>query len=417
MLDNQVNHSPSTSNRLFYGYIVALAAFILMVVFGGTRFAFGVFFKPVISEFGWTRAMISGAFSISWITQGLFGTLWGAATDRIGPRVVMTFCGLFMSLGYLLMSQIKDLWHLYLFYGVIIGIGSSIYVPLVSTVARWFKARRGTMTGIVVAGAGVGQLMAPPVADWLISSYNWRMAYLILGGMALVVMILAAQFLKRDPIQLEQVFCGENDRVRVGDQSQSKELTTKEALHGKLFWMLLSVFLCPAFCAWSISVHIVPYSTDLGISAASAAFILALIGGLAIVGRVFWGIVGDRIGIDKTVVIGLFLMVAALCLLLSAKDTWMLYPFASLMGFAWAVAVLMSPLTAGIFGLAAHGAIMGLVNFGYNIGAAAGPFISGYIFDISGSYQNAFLIDTMVSVLGLVLMILLTLEINKRREA
>jgi MFS family permease len=182
-----------------------------MVLTWGIFSTFGVFFKPVLTEFGWTRAATSGAFSLSWIIQGLLAIVMGRVNDRLGPRIVITVCGSILGLGYLLMSQISTLWQLYLFYAVLVAIGmSGTFVPLTSTVARWFVERRGMMTGIVVAGTGIGGLIAPPVANWLISIYDWCVAYIILGSIALVVVVLVAQLLRRDPTQVGQMPYGEN---------------------------------------------------------------------------------------------------------------------------------------------------------------------------------------------------------------
>ncbi len=139
-------------SKFFYGYIVAITAFFIMVLIWGTYYSFGIFFKPVSTEFGWTRAMTSGAFSLSMIMYGLLGIVMGGLNDRLGPRLVMTFCGFFLGLGYLLMSQTNTIWQLYLFYGGIIGIGmGGSWVPLTSTIARWFVKRRSMVTGIVAS--------------------------------------------------------------------------------------------------------------------------------------------------------------------------------------------------------------------------------------------------------------------------
>jgi len=184
----------------FYGYIVVVAAFLIVTIMWGAAYSFGVFFKPLLEEFGWTRAMTSGAFSLSLILTGLLSVVAGKMTDRFGPQIVMTVCGLFLGSGYLLVSQVSAIWQLYLFYGVIMGAGmGGSFVPLASTVARWFVKKRGMMTGIAASGIGMGILIMPPLANWLISSYGWRTSYMVVGVTALVLIIVAAQFLKRDP--------------------------------------------------------------------------------------------------------------------------------------------------------------------------------------------------------------------------
>ena len=161
MSNQEDRQSSSAKPKLFYGYIVVVVAFFVMAVMWGTYNAFGVFFNPVLAEFGWTRAMTSGAFSLSLLVSGLSAILMGRLTDRIGPRWVVTLCGFLMGLGYLLISQVTAVWQLYLFYGVIIGIAmGGSWVPLMSTVARWFSARRSLMTGICLVGLGIGGSLA-----------------------------------------------------------------------------------------------------------------------------------------------------------------------------------------------------------------------------------------------------------------
>jgi sugar phosphate permease len=194
MAHKQVQSSIDTAQRgFFYGSIVIVASFCIFVVMYGTRFVFGIFFKPMLTEFGWTRALISGALSLSMVVQGLLAIVMGGLNDRLGPRIVLTLCGFLLGLGCLLMSQISTLWQIYLFYGLIIGVGmSGVLVPLLSTIARWFIKKRNIMTGIALTGIGLGSLIAPPVAHWLISVYDWRVSYSILGCLVLAVGVLAA---------------------------------------------------------------------------------------------------------------------------------------------------------------------------------------------------------------------------------
>jgi len=129
--------------NFFYGYIVVAASFFIIAIMWGTMYTFGVFFKPLLAELGGTRAVTSGAYSLCYLLSGFFGMIAGSLTDRFGPRLVITGCGLFLGLGYLLMSQASAIWQLYLFFGVIVGAGmGGSFVPLVSTLSRWFIKRR-----------------------------------------------------------------------------------------------------------------------------------------------------------------------------------------------------------------------------------------------------------------------------------
>lgn len=404
-MHQRVSQSPSGAKpRLFYGYAVVVATFFLMVLMWGIISTFGVFFKPMLTDLGWTRAVTSGAFAVFWIIQGLLAIAVGMVNDRLGPRIVVTVCGFILGLGYLLMSQTSALWQLYLFYGVMIATGmSGAFVPLVSTVTRWFVKRRSMMTGIVVAGVGVGQLIAPPLANWLISVYDWRISYIILGGIALVAVILFAQLLRRDPAQMGLMPYGES-KEETGLEGGTKAFSLQEAAHMRQLWLVLSMYFCLGFAMFTILVHIAPHVTDLGFSAATAANILAAAGGGGVIGRLMLGGAADRIGNRQVFILGFVLMAAALFWLIPAAETWALYLLAAIIGFATGGCVMSeSPLVAELFGLRSHGLILGVASFGYCMGSAAGPFLAGYIFDVTGSYNVAFLLCAAVSVVGVIL--------------
>lgn len=212
MTEPETDRLHTAQMKFFYGYVVVAASFIIMTVTHGTHFAFGVFFTPLMVEFGWTRTMVSGAFSLSMAMFGVLGIMMGGLNDRFGPRLVISVCGFLFSAAFMLMSQISTLWHLYLIYGVLVAVGrSASRVPLTSTVARWFKRRRTLMTGIVLSGLGAGGLIAPIIANWLISLYQWRIAYLALGVAIMIISIVAAQFLKSDPSKVGQKPYGESE--------------------------------------------------------------------------------------------------------------------------------------------------------------------------------------------------------------
>ncbi len=390
--------------KFFYGYIIVVAAFFAEVLTLGTLNTFGVFFIPLSTEFDWTRATVSGASSLLYFLIGLAGIFTGRLNDRFGPRLVLTLCGLFLGLGYLLMSQISTIWHFYLFYGVIIALGmSSSEVPLLSTIARWFVKRRGMMSGIIKAGAGVGTLVMPLVAYWLIATYEWRTSYIVIGLIALVFLISAAQFLKRDPSQMGLLPDG--NRV----EGKSPQLTTsgfslQQAIHTRQFWLLGAMFFLFLFCTQTIMVHIYPHAVDLGMSSAVATSILATIGGASIAGRFLMGIAGDRIGNRLAIIIDLIILAVAFFWLQLAREAWMLYTFTALYGFAHGgLFTLISPMIAELFGLRSHGVIFGIVMFSGTTGGAIGPVLAGYIFDITGSYQLDFIILASASIMAILL--------------
>jgi MFS family permease len=386
-----------------------MAAFFVVFFMMGTFSTFGIFFKPMLTEFAWTRAETSLALLLAWVVAGLLGIVVGRVNDKFGPRIVVTVCGFIFGLGYLLMSQVSTLWQLYLFYTVLIAAGiSGTFVPLSSTIARWFVKRRTLMTGIILSGMAIGVLVAAPVANWLISLYDWRVSYIILGSIALVVVVLLAQFLKRDPAQVGQMPYGENTE-ETGLKWNNEVFTLKKAAASRPFWLISGMFFCLGFCFSTIQAHIAPHATDLGFSTASGANILATTGGVGVIGRVLLGIAGDRIGNKYIFTIGFALMAAALFWLVPAREELILYLFAAIFGFASGGCVIsQSPVVAEIFGLSSHGLILGVVSLGFAIGSAVGPFIAGDIFDVNNSYQLAFLACAVISVIGLILSALVT---------
>lgn len=393
----------------FYGYVIVMSASLIMIITWGTYFAFGIFFKPVLIEFGWTRAMTAGAFSLSLIMFGLLGIVMGGLTDRFGPRTVLTFCGAMVGIGYLLMSQISTVWQLYLFYGVLLGVGmGGAWVPLLSTVARWFEKRRSMMTGIVTAGYGIGILIGPAAANWLISTYNWRTSYIMIGSIVLAVVVIAAQFLRRDPSSIGQVPYGEKEGEEHRSKVETEGFSLKGAVFTRQFWFLLAIITCFGYCLFTITVHVVPYATDLGISSINAVNTLAILGGLTIVGNIIAGSAGDRIGNRRVLIICFILMMGAVFWLVRATEVWMFFLFAGIFGFAHGGFVTSeSPIIAQLFGLRAHGLIFGVLGIGFTIGAAVGPLLTGYMFDVNGDYRLAFLVCASIGIIGLILTLLL----------
>jgi MFS family permease len=407
-----VNLPPEGGSRLFYGYFVVGASLLIMSIMWGGYYAFGVFFIPVLNEFGWTKAMTSGAFSLASMMNGLLTVAAGRFTDKFGSRMVMTVCGLFLGLGFMLMSQIDNVFHLYLFYGIFVGAGmSGSFIPLTSTVARWFLKRRGLMTGIVAAGTGIGALMGPPMASRLIPIYGWRMSYAILGGITLLAVVLSAQLIKKDPRQAGQVPYGENQKEEGGANLRAGGFSLREAIHAPQFWIFSTTGFCYGYCVFAIMVHITPYAIESGISAVRAANVLATIGGLTIFGKVLLGRVGDIVGSRRTLILGFILMSIALIWLAPAKTAWLLFLIAGIFGFAYGgIAVSHSPLVAELFGLRSHGLIFGVFAISVSCGGAVGPLLTGYLFDVTKSYRMAFLLCAVIGLAGILFGALLRTE-------
>jgi len=394
-------------SKYFRGYSITGACFIIQAVGIGTLISYGVFINPLAEEFGWSRAIISGAASLSAILTGLLAIVVGRLNDRIGPRIMMTVNGFFFGLNYLLMSRMNEIWQLYLIYGVVLSIGlSAIDVIPLTTVARWFVKKRGFMTGIVKVGTGTGQLIIPFTASILITHYGWRNAYTIIGVTVLILLILVAQLLKRDPSQIGLAPGWETEGEADEPNHDDSGLYLGEALRTRQFWTLCAVNLSIIFCAMVILVHIVPYARDIGISGAKAAATLSIIGGVSMAGRFITGIVIDRIGSKKVMLLCFILILFCLIWIQFSKELWMLYLFAAVYGFAHGgFYTAISPIIAEFFGMRSHGVLFGFVFFSGNIGTATGPVLAGYIFDTTNAYDWAFRLCVMMSCLGSLLLL------------
>jgi len=398
--------------KLFYRHIITASCFSIQAIGVGAHISFGVFFNPLITEFGWSRATISGASSMAFFLMGLLSIFVGRLNDRVGPRIIMTITGIFFGLGLLLMSRLDFVWQLYLFYGVVVGIGlSSIDVVALTTIARWFDKKRGMMTGIVKVGTGAGYLICPIGASLLISNYGWRTTYIIIGSAVLIILVSIAQLLKRDPSTLSPVEDLQTKKVVCEPNSADEGFSLSEVLCTRHFWTICIANLVFVFCAMIIVVHIIPHARDIKISVTNAASILSVIGGASIFSRIATGIAIDRIGSKKVMIFCFLLLTIALFWLSIAGSLWALTLFAVIYGLAHGgIFTVISPMVAEFFGISSHGIILGVVVFAGNLGGSVSPILAGLIFDATGGYGPVYGICLLMIALGLALLISLPSE-------
>ena len=306
-------------DRLFYGYVLAAASFLLQAIGWGAYNSFGVFFNPLMNEYGWSRAGLSGAFSISFFLSGIASILLGRLNDRVGPRLIMTIGGVCLGVGYLLMSRLTSLWQLYLLYCLLVGFGiSGVDVVLLSTIARWFVRLRGRISGILKVGTGVGMLIMPLFTNWLITGFGWRMAFVVMGVVVLVLFIGLSQLLVRDPGRRGLRPDGDGRVTAEVDPAGETGFTLGEALGSLQLRLICMAYFLLLVCVFTVLLHIVPHAIDLGIPRSGATQVLATIGGLSIAGRFIMGFVSDRIGNKWTLAICYGFLCASLVWLLSA---------------------------------------------------------------------------------------------------
>jgi MFS family permease len=383
--------------KFFYGWVVAGFASLVMVVCFGVQYSFGIFFKPLIAEFGWTRAETSGIFSVYMVTRGAFGILMGFFCDKYGPRRTIAIGGISMGSGLLLTSRANAIWQLYILYSMMGGLGAaSFYAPLLSTLSKWFVKKRGFVFGVFTSGIGIGAVIFSPLAEFLISTYTWRTSYIILGMIMLAVTFTAALLVRQSPDEMGLRPNGgkSNDDLSkelVRQSHGDKGFSLKRAINTTPFWIIFMVEIIHYMITVTPIVHIVAFATDCGISPMVAASLLAIIGGFSIVGRLVVGAISDRIGARNLIPITFMGMAVMLFLLTLSKDLTMFYTFAIIFGFAYGGSVPLIPsLTANYFGLGSMGAILGAIMSGGVVGGGFGPWMAGYMYDLTKNYNIAF---------------------------
>jgi OFA family oxalate/formate antiporter-like MFS transporter len=407
-------------DRLFYGWVVVAAFLVIGIALYGIHFSFGVFFKSIESEFNLTRAATSAILSANMILAGVCSFFAGWALDRYGPRIVILLMGLFTGLSLLLTSQTSSLWQLFLTYSLLLAMGTGpLYVVPMSAVSRWFDRKRGLALGVASSGIGLGTLIMAPFATYLITNFDWRMAYFIIGLIAWLIVVPLSRLLRRDPYEIgalpDGVKAQSRDLKRDEGSTQSASLSLTQAFRTRSFWFVMVTWFLYASNIFLVMTHLVPHATDIGFSALEAAAVLSLIGGAATAGRVLMGIVADRIGRKVTAITCALLQAGAMVWLIWSEDLWMLYLFALVYGFAFGgMSPVMAALIGDTFGLGKLGAILGLLEVSFGIGAAIGPAIGGFIFDVSHSYFVAFSLGAAVMLVVTSLIALIRRETNKK---
>ena len=409
------SNSNTREERLYYGWIVLAALLIVATIFFGISLSFGVFFKSLEEAFGWTRTMTSGVFSVYMALYAMFAIVGGWALDRYGAKIVVTLMGLFTGLSLLLTSQVDRPWQLFITYSLLLSLGTGpAYTIITATASRWFARRRGLAVGIVTAGTSLGILVMTPISAYLISSYGWQTSYFALGLIAFFIIIPCAQLLRKSPSEIATL--SRSDKLESTNPTSLEEPTHNEPAGFPLlqiaktrnFWLVYFIWLLFAFCLYTVTIHIVPHAIDLGINPIQAASILSFTGGIGILGKVVMGRVSDSIGRKKAAMICTLVTAGAMLWLTQSSELWMLYLFAVAFGFSYGgLGPPISALVSDTFGLRHIGLILGILEIGWGTGAAAGPALAGYIFDVRGEYVIAFLIAMTVMLMSTVLASLL----------
>jgi len=384
-------------NRLYYGWIIVLSCFGINAVVHGIRYSFGVFFKSLSGDFHLSRAGLSGISAVYWILCGIFALLGGYLLNRFGPRKIMLVMGILTGLSLIATSQANASWQLFFSYSLLLAAGTgAVYSVLMTTTQRWFHNRRGTAIGIVSSGVGIGTIIMTPLAAYLISVFDWRVTYLIMGLVLGAIFIILAIPLQKDPAEIGLLPYGANtdvvpsdNPVKIGEGNRP----LSQALRTLNFWLIAAIWFAWSFSLLIVLTHLVPHLTDIGIPLTAAAPIAGLIGIVSIAGRLSIGYFSDRLDRKVSTIIAILLQAGSLFLLAWSQQMWMFYLFAVIYGIGYGgLDPATLALVGDIFGMRDLGQIMGALLMFWAVGAGVGSEVGGIIYDRTGSYFGAFLL-------------------------
>jgi len=382
-------------------WVVVGAVWLTLAIASGLYFSFPVFFVALLEEFGWSRGATAAAFSISSVIQGVLSPVVGMLVDRLGPRRIMLGGAAVLGVACVLASRIGALWSLYAVIGVLAATGlcAVSWVPSGTLIARWFAERRGSMLGLAFSGMGAGVLVMGPLAQWLITAYGWRAAYVVLGVGTLAVLLPLIWFGVRDAPVAAAPKRGEAEprptpaRRDVGD-----------ALRTTAFWALFFAYLCTPLAVFSVVTHSVAFAVDHGFARLFVAGIFGLTGLLSVAGRILFGVAADRIGRAPAATISYgCTALGTLCLL--GLELWphaaALYAYALFFGLGFgARGPIITAMASQIFPGRRFGVIYGILSVGNGIGGGVAPWFGGFVHDVTGSYRIAFVIAVGFCAIG-----------------
>jgi len=394
------NRIPGLRN-VFYGWIIVAVAAVGTCTGFGTIYSFGVFFKYWINEFGSSRAVLSGIFSVAFIVYGLASIGMGWLSDRYGPRRVIVIGGSIMAAGCFLTALCHQTGILYLTWGLAVGIGvGTCYAPTAATVSKWFIHRKGVAMGILVSGLGMGTLIFSPLSERLIQSFGWRTAIFIIGLIVLAVYLVEALIIRGSPKEMgleplaapAKVNGGPGESCNTGSLDiPDCSLSVSEALATRNFWFIFGIHGLWMIGVGIVMAHFVAYATDQGAHVNTAAAMMGSVGAMSVIGRLSLGVLTERWGIRLSFLIILSCQGITMLLPFLGGSEWMLWVFVLVFGFGYGGLASIFPLaTAELFGVRAMGSLFGISLLGATIGGSAGPLLAGFTFDMTRSYFTAF---------------------------
>lgn len=404
--------------RFFYGWWIVIVAFFSdLVGTGATAYTFGVFYQPLGLEFGWSRSMIAGVATVRSVVMGFAGPIIGPLVDRYGARVLMITGGLLGAFSLMAMAFITNAIHFYILYGIVGALALTATGPLVTqtTVAKWFIRKRGRATAITAMGVSGAGIIMVPLTTYIIGSSGWRTAWVVLGLIALVVMVPLAGFLmRRRPEDMGLRPDGDSPPPPATTGSISTKApqpeatwTLRAAVRTPALWLIILSFNLASMSIAAILLHQINFMLDKGFSAATAATVVSFYSFCAIIGKLIWGFVAERVHVRYLDFMCFSGIAAGIFVLIQANSTWQLFLFSAVYGLTRGAYVLLTPLTyANYFGRTFMGTIQGFTYPFSIVASAGGQLFAAAVYDFTKSYDLAFIIFAVASIVGAFFMLL-----------
>jgi MFS family permease len=392
----------------YYGWMIVLLAFLSTGVWLAMRTTFSVFFVALLDEFHWSRAATAGVQSVSFIVYTFAAPLTGWLIDRFGPRRVILPGILVLCAGLFLSAYVGSLLQLYLFFGVVVAFGVTFIsiIAYSAVLSHWFERKRGLASGIAVSGMGVATAVLVPFTQKMIGTLGWRSAFMVLSGIVFILLFpLTAAFLRHKPHDLglfpDGASLSAKPRKRTFEAVDrawaGTEWTLKKAMREYRYWFTLAYSFLVIIPIYVMLIHTMKLLVDAGLPPMSAAWVVATLGLVSSVFKVFWGWLSDRIGREITFTLGAVVLASGISILLLVEaggPPFLPYLFVLLAGCGWGVTspIFMS-VSADLFQGRSFGLIYGVNEAIVGLGSALGAWLGGYTFDVTGSYHTALLIS------------------------
>lgn len=384
-------HEPETPMDHSYRWVIVGAGALMTCVAIGAMFSLAVFLDPMSTATGWSRAGISSAMTLNFLVMGAGGFAWGAASDRFGARVVVLAGAVLLGLALVLASRAESLLQFQLTYGILVGLSASaFFAPMIAATTAWFDRHRSLAVSLVSAGMGVAPMTISPFARWLITTYDWRIAMLIIGIAAWALLLPAALLVRRPPAPATAGAV--SDRVDEGGG-----MSVVQALRSPQFLVLgLTYFACCAAHSGPI-FHMVSYAILCGVSPMAAVSVYSVEGLAGLGGRLLLGVLADRFGVKLILIAGLLVQAFAIGSYLFVDQLREFYVLAVIFGTAYGgVMPLYAVLAREYFGQRILGTVFGAATMLSSMGMAFGPLAGGWVFDAYGDYAWLFIGSSVV---------------------